>query len=307
MGVSFTEIEAAIGAVGRSGATAPVVIGGMVLTGLEVPDALVVGGRQNLVVHRLLGGGRVIDALGNDPDRLTLHGRFVGPEAQARAQAVERMRMAGAPVAFSAAGIGCQVWVAQFSYAYEARGAICAYRLVLERPSAAVSGAGSGGGATASALLGEDLGSALSSVTSAINGISSGAYVLSGQLGTVVGQVTPLATVLGAGGALASVTTALSATNALAQTGVNLASAPGSVSSVLSGLATAGVGLGAALTQTGDNLEGISVENGAALATVTANAGLASAAADAGGLVNRAAANTALAGGVSASLPLVAQ
>ncbi|MCQ9154072.1 hypothetical protein [Acidomonas methanolica] len=299
MSVSFTEIEAAVGAVGRMGATAPVVIGGMVLTGLEVPDELVVGGQQQLTVHRLLGGGRVIDVLGNDPDRLILRGRFVGPQAQARARMVERMRAAGAAVAFSAAGLSCQVWIAQFAYSYQARGAVCAYMLVLERADLAASAAVDVGGA-----ISGDVGGALSGLSGVVSDVSGGVYTLAGQVGTIVGQVTPVAALLGAGGAVATVTNALAAVNGAAQAGVDLAGAPSVVSTLLSGLSAAGSGLSTLLGQTGANLEGIVPGNGASLEAVTKNAGLASAAADAAGLVNRSAANVALAGGVTPFVPV---
>lgn len=294
MSGTLTAVETAIGAVGRAYASAPIMLGGMILTGIEVPDRLQVGGRQMLAVHRVIGGGRVIDALGNDPDRLELSGRFMGPDAQARAQAVERMRIAGVPVAFSGAGLSGMVWIAQFAYAYEAKGAICSYRLVLERasdsPAAAVDNT------VLTGLVGSDATQALTGITSAIAGVSSGAFTLAGQVGTIVGQVTPVATIVGAGGSLASVMTGLSRVSAAAQSGVDLATVPVSIVSVTSGLAAAGGGLGTAIGQTGANLESISPVNASSLNALVQNAGLLSASVDAGGLVNRAAANTAALG-----------
>lgn len=295
----MTAVETAIGSVGRLGASSPVVIGGMVLTGLEVPDELVFGGRQELVVHRLLGGGRVVDAVGNDPERLTLKGRFVGPEAQARAMALARMREAGAPVSFAAAGISCTVWIAQFRFAYQAKGAVCSYSLVLERATAPM--AAGAEGAQAGGQVGDDVRAGLSMIGTA----SSAAYVVAGQVGTIAGQVTPLAVMLGGGGAVARVTNALGVVNGVAQGGVNLAASPAAVGAMLGGLTQAGSGLTDVLGQTGANLENASLAHGDGLAALTANAGLASAAADTGGLVNRAAALVAQAGGVAASGPLV--
>lgn len=293
MGVGITEIESVFGAIGRASAAAPVLIGNMVLTGLEVPDELIVGGRQELVVHRLLGGGRVIDTLGNDPSRLMLRGRFVGPEAQMRARILERMRMAGAAVAFSAAGLSCQVWIVQFQYAYEAKGALCRYWLELERAAEQVSN-------TASQENGwsNDVGNALSTLTSFVGGVSSATYVLAGQIGTVVGQVTPLATMVGAGGAVAKVSDALGVVNGISQTGVDLATSPESVASMLSGFRQADAGLTSVLSESGANLEGIALMNSNSLSALTVNAGLASTAADTGGLLNRASANVSIAGGI---------
>jgi len=290
MGQGLLDIEAAIGAIGRSYASAPVILGGMVLTGIEVPDRLRVGGRQMLAVHRLAGGGRVVDALGNDPDRLELSGRFMGPDAQSRASAVERMRVSGVPVGFSAAGLSATVWIAQFSYDYQAKGAVCAYRLVLER--AAESGAPAGSTAFGTLVAG-DIGGALSGLTSMIGSVSTGVFTLAGQVGTVVGQVTPVATLLGAGGGIVKATTALGQIGALAQTGSVLATAPASVVAMSDGLAQAGSGLMTTIGQAGANLEGISMTNGGALGAAVQNAGIASAAVDAGGLINRAAAYAA--------------
>lgn len=298
MGLGLAEVETAIGALGRLGASSPVTIGGMVLTGLEVPGELTIGGEQVLVVHRLLGGGRIVDALGNDPDRLTLTGRFVGPEAQARAQTLERMRRAGVPVAFSAAGLSCSVWVAQFRYAYQAKGAVCAYSLVLERPTEVVS-------VSASQDVASGIGTDIASASALIGGLSSGIYTLAGQVGTLVGQVTPLTALLGAGGAVMSVTNALGVVDGVAQTGVDLAGSPAAVTSMMTGLTQAGSGLTTVLDQTGANLEGITLSGSNGLSVLTQNAGLASAAADAGGLVNRALANVALAGGMVSPAPVV--
>lgn len=293
MGVGITEIESVVGAIGRASAAAPVMIGDMVLTGLEVPDELIMGGRQELVVHRLLGGGRVIDTLGNDPSRLMLRGRFMGPEAQTRARMLERMRMAGAAVVFSAAGLSCQVWIAQFQYAYEAKGALCSYCLELERAAEQVSDT-----ASSESSWSNDVGNALSTLTSFIGGVSSATYLLAGQVGTVVGQVTPLATMVGAGRMVAKVSDVLGMVNGISQAGVDLATSPASVASMLSGLRQAGTGLTSVLSETGTNLEGIDLIDSNSLSALTINAGLASMVTDTGGLLNRASANISIEGGI---------
>ncbi|AOX20595.1 hypothetical protein [Kozakia baliensis] len=301
MGVSLADIENAIGSIGRGYASAPVMIGGMVLTGAEVPDALMIGGRQMLVVHRLVGGGRVVDALGNDPARLVLKGKFIGPEAQARAQALERMRMAGAPVFFSAAGMSLNVWIAQYRYAYEAKGAVCSYELTLERPAELMASSSIG----ESQSIGADIGSATSGMLDMVGKLASSAYVASGQFSTIVGQVTSMAQLLGAGGAVASVTNALDMVNGISQTGVNLATNPASAQSMWQGMEQAGAGLTRCLGQTGANLESITVSNHSALSALTQNAGLASQTADSRGLLNRAAVQVATAGGLSKAGPLI--
>lgn len=302
MGIGLSDIENAIGAVGRLGSSSPVILGNLVLTGIEVPDTLQVGGRQMLVVHRLPGGGRVVDALGNDPGRLELKGRFLGPDAQMRAQAVERMRMAGQQVAFSAAGLSVQVWIAQFHYVYQAKGAVCSYTLVLERPQETTAVQTSG---TLSGVLGDDVGSALDSFSSVVSDVSEGVFTAVGQVSSVVGQVMPLATLVGAGGFASKVTDALGTVNGVAQSGMNLATVPSALTSVAGGLENAGSGLQSILTGAGQNVEAIQPVNSVSLNALGQNAALLSAAADAGSLVNRSAANVAVAQGQSMSLPSV--
>ncbi|MDE7540748.1 hypothetical protein [Gluconobacter sphaericus] len=302
MGIGFSEIENAIGAVGRLGSSSPVILGNLVLTGIEVPDTLQIGGRQMLVVHRLPGGGRVVDALGNDPGRLELKGRFLGPDAQMRAQAVERIRMAGQQVAFSAAGLSVQVWIAQFDYVYQAKGAVCSYTLVLERPQDTTTVQTS---RTLSGMLGDDVGSALDSFSSVVSDVSEGVFTAVGQVSSVVGQVMPLATLVGAGGFASKVTDALGTVNGVAQSGMNLATVPSALTSVVGGLENAGSGLQSILTGAGQNVEVIQPVNSVSLNVLEQNAALLSAAADAGSLVNRSAANVAVAQGQSTSLPSV--
>ncbi|MQR98990.1 hypothetical protein [Gluconobacter aidae] len=302
MGTGLSDIENAIGAVGRLGSSSPVILGNLVLTGIEVPDTLQVGGRQMLVVHRLPGGGRVVDALGNDPGRLELKGRFLGPDAQMRAQAVERMRMAGQQVAFSAAGLSVQVWIAQFHYVYQAKGAVCSYTLVLERPQETTVVQTSG---TLSGVLGDDVGSALDSFSSVVSDVSEGVFTAVGQVSSVVGQVMPLATLVGTGGFASKVTDALGTVNGVAQSGMNLATVPSALTSVAGGLENAGSGLQSILTGAGQNVEAIQPVNSVSLNALGQNAALLSAAADAGSLVNRSAANIAVAQGQSTSLPSV--
>ncbi|MGN6536407.1 MAG: hypothetical protein ACTHKQ_11850 [Mesorhizobium sp.] len=77
---------------------AGVVIGGIVLQDWEIPEHINFGGAQKLVVHKLIGGTRVVDAMGPDSSDVTWSGRFRGPDAMGRAQALDAMRAAGAQV-----------------------------------------------------------------------------------------------------------------------------------------------------------------------------------------------------------------
>jgi hypothetical protein len=61
-----------------------------------LPERIGFGGTQRLAVHRLPGGGRVIDALGRDDADIAWSGIFTGPDASARARLLDGMRVAGA-------------------------------------------------------------------------------------------------------------------------------------------------------------------------------------------------------------------
>ena len=73
-------------------------LGGVLFTGFEIPDQINVGGGHALHTHKLPGGGRVIDAMGQDDDPISWQGRFRGGLAAFRARALDAVRVAGNPV-----------------------------------------------------------------------------------------------------------------------------------------------------------------------------------------------------------------
>ncbi|RFD18695.1 hypothetical protein DY926_15055 [Komagataeibacter melaceti] len=304
MSLTLMNAETAIGSLGRLWASAPVTIGSLTLTGMEVPNLIRDGGGQQLAVHKLPGGNRIIDAVGNDPDRLELSGTFTGPTAIERALALKQMRIAGRPVQFTGAGLSLLVKIVQYSYDYQKKGIVIPYRLVLEQPAQTATTA-TGNSSALSALIGTDAASAISGITGAVSDVSTIAGNIAGQLDTVVGQVTPIADMVGAGGVFASVQDNLSVVGGLSGAGVNLASVPESSASLLTGLEASGSGLTTAISQTGGNLEGISLTNAAGLSTLTQNAELHSASVTSGALVNRAYANTLTATDGTQNGPLV--
>lgn len=77
------------------------VLGPVAFDGFEVPPSLRFGGKQVLAVHRLPGGGRVIDAMGRDDAELRWQGVFSGAEAGERARLLDVMRIAGLPLPLS--------------------------------------------------------------------------------------------------------------------------------------------------------------------------------------------------------------
>lgn len=78
----------------------PISLGTFIMKGFEVPEVAPWGGAQALSVHKLVGGARVIDAMGPDDRVIKIKGTFLSTDADARAQQVDQMRKTGRPVAF---------------------------------------------------------------------------------------------------------------------------------------------------------------------------------------------------------------
>lgn len=70
-------------------------------SGLEIPSRINFGGKQSLAVHRLVGGQRVIDAMGDDPSAISWAGLHVGTEALARSRYLDFLRKQGKQLTLS--------------------------------------------------------------------------------------------------------------------------------------------------------------------------------------------------------------
>ncbi len=73
----------------------PIQIGAINLHGFEVPQKLRFGGRYRVVVHTLSGGARVLEPIGPDDGDIQFEGTFSGPQAAARARAIDNLRLSG--------------------------------------------------------------------------------------------------------------------------------------------------------------------------------------------------------------------
>ncbi|NVN06485.1 hypothetical protein HW509_12915 [Asaia spathodeae] len=283
MGISLLQVENALGAIGQLDRAAPVTLGNLVLSGPEVPDELVIGGRQVLIIHRLLGGGRVIDLVGNDPARLVLTGRFIGPMATSRARRLETMREAAQVLAFSVADLSARVWIAEFSWSYRARGTICPYRLVLERevsPPVLVP--------ISSETASMDMVSGLGVFSTMLGQMTDSGWIGTTMISSVVGQIMPIAQILGAGGAVAHAQDALGKASSLWQSATNVSRIPTAVAAVGSDLSVAGNSLLQVRNESGLVLDTAQISNAVDLVTLAQNAGAATLSVDAGGYVSRA-------------------
>lgn len=82
-------------------AAVPVQLGPVSFEGFEVTSAVRFGGAQRLAVHKLAGGGRVIDVLGQDEAEISFSGFFSGSQATSRARQIDFLRASGATLPLS--------------------------------------------------------------------------------------------------------------------------------------------------------------------------------------------------------------
>jgi hypothetical protein len=75
--------------------TVTLTLGGVVFTGFEIPETINFGGEQKLAIHKLPGGGRVIDAMGPNDADIRWSGRLRGPSSEQRGILLDFMRRRG--------------------------------------------------------------------------------------------------------------------------------------------------------------------------------------------------------------------
>jgi hypothetical protein len=97
-------------------------LGGYTFQGFGVPERINGGGAQRLVVHKMLGGARVIDALGPDDDAIHFQGRFRNADdlnAMGDAMRMDQMRRAGRPVLLTYWNQNIWVVISKFAFSFE--------------------------------------------------------------------------------------------------------------------------------------------------------------------------------------------
>jgi len=85
----------------------------------EVPERVVIAGRQKTVHHQMIGGKRIIDVLGTEYEPLTWSGIITGTQAGERVRNLERMRDAGHPIVLTLDDYRFTVLITAFSPVYE--------------------------------------------------------------------------------------------------------------------------------------------------------------------------------------------
>lgn len=114
------------------GRPAPLIIGSLILQDHEVPDRISIGGAQAVTVHKLPGGGRIIDAMGADDASIAWRGIFTGPEAARRARTLDVMRQQGNSLILSFGDYTFCIIITHYQYDYQDRGAVISYRIKSE-------------------------------------------------------------------------------------------------------------------------------------------------------------------------------
>ncbi|WP_435018498.1 hypothetical protein TA3x_000472 [Tundrisphaera sp. TA3] len=89
-------------------------LGDVSFRGFEIPESIDFGGEQALVVHKLPGGARTIDAMGRDDREIPWSGRFRGFDAESRAKQLDAYRIAGEPLTLTWGGFRYRVVVRSF-------------------------------------------------------------------------------------------------------------------------------------------------------------------------------------------------
>lgn len=93
-------------------------LGDFVFSGTEIPEAIPFGGDQAMVVHRLVGGRRVIDAMGRDDAPLEWSGVLFGAEALERARYLDWLRVSGRELDLSWSELSHRVVIRSFRARY---------------------------------------------------------------------------------------------------------------------------------------------------------------------------------------------
>lgn len=98
---------------------------------MEIPGEIRIGGTQRLAVHELVGGARVIDAMGRADRALEWSGLLLGNGAIDRARFLDSLRVDGQQLSLAWSAFSYQVLVREFEANYHKRYEI-AYRIVCE-------------------------------------------------------------------------------------------------------------------------------------------------------------------------------
>ncbi|MDQ0124709.1 hypothetical protein J2W17_003663 [Pseudomonas lini] len=95
------------------------IVGDFEFTSLEVPESVTIGAKQQMVVHKLVGGRRIVDVLGVDYENIGWSGWMTGATAGERVSALETLRDEGLPLTFNMDGYYFSVLIQSFHARFE--------------------------------------------------------------------------------------------------------------------------------------------------------------------------------------------
>lgn len=156
----------------------------------EIPEHINFGGDHRLAVHELVGGVRIVDAMGRSDAPIEWSGLFFGSSADMRARYLDGLRVAGKPLDLTWGGFKYSVVIQRFEAQYE-RFYQVPYRItcmVVEDSTQPVSEIASAG---VDELIAQDQATADALVTTIGDSSLSS---LMGTLDTAIGQVSSFAT-----------------------------------------------------------------------------------------------------------------
>jgi hypothetical protein len=100
-------------------------LGDIILQKFEVPAEMPGGGDQTIKVHQIIGGKRIVHAMGRNDADITWEGMFVDEDAQLRCRYFDTKRASGEVLVFSYFGFRYKVIIKSFIFtikrAYEIR------------------------------------------------------------------------------------------------------------------------------------------------------------------------------------------
>ena len=93
-------------------------LGGVPFQDMEVPEKINFGGKQRVAVQNLIGGGRVVSALGLDDGEISFSGIFSGADAVSRVQELDAARALGVQLPLVWGGFFYTVVIERFAAEY---------------------------------------------------------------------------------------------------------------------------------------------------------------------------------------------
>jgi hypothetical protein len=98
--------------------TVSLTIADVTFAGFEIPQEVPFGTDQMISLHKMIGGARIIDAMGADPRPITWSGRFRGSTAVQRAERLDTIAQQGLPVQLALYSMQRLVVVTKFTWRF---------------------------------------------------------------------------------------------------------------------------------------------------------------------------------------------